>query len=106
MATAATVTQKEEIGLGEAAAAAAVYFKQLYPEKEVGNLLLEEIERDEKDFWQVTLGFDVIRKEIAKDPFRSKQSQTPELVTRRIYKRFLVDPKTGIVKSMKIRQVG
>lgn len=87
------------IDVKEATQLAVSYFEDLYGEDTYSNVLLEEVERDEKDgnpYWLITIGF---------------TDHTPEagplgpLESSRRYKRFRIDAETGEVVSMKIRSV-
>ena len=86
------------IGIKDAAAKAAEYFKELYG-SQFGNVLIEEVEQQlEMDgtYWYITLGYDVPSPSILSQ-FGGKPS--------RAYKVFKINASTGDVLSMKIREV-
>jgi hypothetical protein len=81
----------------EAAQRASEYFAGLYADQGVSNVQLEEVElTDDAQYWLITLSYPVIP-DMAGMPIN--------LVSRRNYKVFKIDSKTGEVKSMKIRNV-
>lgn len=90
------------IDVKKAVASAVKYIKELYPQKNLRDLRLEEVERsDDEQYWLVTLGFSV--------PVSSDGSAVAQALggTRyeRAYKLFKVNAQTGEVRSMKIRKV-
>ncbi len=67
------------------------------------NLRLEEVElSDDERTWSITLGFDVPDTKSLFPELARAQSLT--LPYKREYKLFQVDAKTGLIKSMKIRE--
>ena len=80
----------------EAAQRASEYFAGLFADQGVSNVQLEEVELTEDGgYWLITLSYPLI------------PSILPvNIVSKRNYKVFKIDAKTGEVKSMKIRTVG
>jgi hypothetical protein len=78
----------------EATQRASEYFAGLYEDQAVANVLLEEVEQaDHGKYWLITLSYPV-PPALAGFNFSKRQ-----------YKVFKIDAKTGEVKSMKIRKV-
>ena len=80
------------ITVKDAAKKAVEYFSEIYG-NQFGNVLIEEVEQSD-DYWHITLGYDlpsVIAQFGGKAP--------------RGFKTFKIDAKTGLVVSMKIREV-
>lgn len=91
------------IDVKEATQIALSYFEDLYGEDAFSNVLLEEVERDEKDgtpYWFITIGFTEKKRE-----GKSLQSPIGNLTSSRRYKRFEINAETGEVIAMKIRSV-
>ena len=82
------------IDVKEAVAVATAYIRELYEEKDLHDLGLEEVELSEDDrWWMVTLGH--ARKLSGMDGFGGQH--------RRAYRVFRIDAEEGVVRSMKIR---
>jgi hypothetical protein len=86
----------------EAVRAAENWIRDLYPEADIRHLRLEEVEFADEGFWRITLGW--------AEPAVRQNSLTAALqpdvyALPRVYKTLEVDPETGAVKSMKIREV-
>ena len=102
------MTHNDAIDVREAVKAAMDYFRRLFK----APVTLEEVELSEDGGdWHVTLGYP--------DSWAESSKQTKSLLKRHPfslieavdkpalkYKRFVVDARTGRVKSMKIRDVG
>jgi hypothetical protein len=89
----------------EAVAAAASKAQELYEDKELEDLALEEVElSDDKRFWLITLGFYMTRPNAPKGLASTVLGIDPARLNRR-YKTFTVDAETGKITSMKIREV-
>ena len=79
----------------EAAQKASEYFAGLYADRGVSDVLLEEVEQaDHGKYWLITLSYPV-----------STDLMTALNLSKRQYKVFKIDAKTGEVKSMKIRKL-
>lgn len=103
------VEERTIIDVRDAVAAATEYFQAV--RERIGNLKdlrLEEIElSDDEKFWFITLGFEIIPQnppipDTVRDPLFPKINRKE---SKREYKIFKVDAKTGEVQSMKIRIV-
>lgn len=95
------------IDIKEAATAAENFAKELLDGDLVG-LQLEEVELSEDDqYWRITLGW--IDPLTLKDPLNPAKGLAHALSgyrnLPRIYKTFIVDANSGIVRAMKIRDV-
>lgn len=81
----------------EAALRASEYFAGLFADQGVSNVQLEEVElTDDGQYWLITLSYPLIP---------SSMALPVNIVSKRNYKVFKIDAKTGEVKSMKIRNV-
>ena len=87
----------------EAVQRAEEWVRDLYPESDLHHLRLEEVtlSGDERN-WEITLGWadKAVRQNSLSAAFSSDLQVLP-----RVYKTLLVDAETGVVKSMKIREV-
>jgi hypothetical protein len=97
------------IGVKEAVHRAREYLASIQGEigEEINNILLEEVELspDEKS-WLVTLGYDISLLDYRRSPFEIAASGTTTIRRQqRFYKIFDIDAVTGVVKSMKIRNI-
>jgi hypothetical protein len=82
----------------QAVGIAVKFVKEVYDEKDIPGLLLEEvILSSEDDTWYVTLGFDRPERTSAIDALAGRRPQ-------RAYKIIAVNAKTGDIQSMKIRE--
>jgi hypothetical protein len=86
----------------EAVRAAENWIRDLYPEADIRHLRLEEVEFSDEGCWRITLGW--------AEPAVGQNSLTAALqpdvyALPRVYKTLEVDPETGAVRSMKIREV-
>ncbi len=92
------------ITLKQAALAAEAFARDLYPTDELQHLRLEEAEMSgDGRWWQITLGWAesaVGTMGSALFPAALREVKLP-----RVYKTFFVDAESGVVASMKIRQV-
>lgn len=80
----------------EAAQRASEYFAGLYADQGVSNVQLEEVElTDDGQYWLITLSY----------PLIGSNPLPLSIVSKRNYKVFKIDAKTGEVKSMKIRNL-
>lgn len=84
-------TKEKEKTIGEVATIASDYLRALVGERSITNVMVEEVEKKDK-FWLITLGYDIPAALIG-------------LGTRRDYKSFNINRKTGEVLKMKIRKV-
>lgn len=82
----------------EATAKALEAFKEFYP-SQFGNLMLEEVERD-NEYWYITLGYDLPATGLGLAGVLAQASGKGP----RGYKVFKIDRATGEVVSMKIRE--
>jgi hypothetical protein len=91
------------LSVQEAARAARAYAQQLYDERELKDLRVEEVELAEEDAtWYVTLGWiESAVKQVAGFTGTFEGNQLAALP--RVYKIFTIDAETGHVSSMKIR---
>ena len=88
------------IQITEAVESAVQYMKALYPGRQIGDVLLEEVELSDDDkVWTVTISF--LLSETALMAVL-KGRPTP---TGRLYKEFRIRTDTGEVRSMKIRKI-
>lgn len=98
MSAIATAPKKPKIDARAAAAAAAAYFKELYPPTTAYSL--EEVELSEDgSHWLITLSFEIPATNslsMALLPFQPPKTK---------FKVFKVDAKTGRVIAMKIRKL-
>ena len=70
------------------------------------NLRLEELElSDNRLFWLVTLGYDILYKPSGIEKLMNPSNVSEEAFYWREYKIFNVDSQTGQVQSMKIRSI-
>lgn len=70
------------------------------------DLRLEEVELSEdRHFWLITLGYDVLVKNRSQLEEILTPPNFPKKIFRREYKLFRVNSETGDVEAMKIRQV-
>lgn len=88
----------------EAVEISVAFAKDLYDERELEYLRVEEIERDgEEGAWHVTLGWvEPARTQLG--GLAAMQAMSIERLPR-VYKIFLVDERTGEVRGMRIRTV-
>jgi hypothetical protein len=87
------------MNIKDAAARAVAYFGDVYG-SQFGNVMLEEVERDDK-YWYITLGYDLPPSDNSiLAAFQRAGGKAP-----RGFKVFKIDASTGEVVSMKIREV-
>lgn len=88
----------------EAAQAAEKWIRDLYPKSALQHLRLEEVElSDDERYWYITLGWaePAVREPLSVSAVLDREVR----VLPRVYKTLEVDAHTGIVRSMKIREV-
>jgi len=88
------------IGVKEAVRIATDYLATLYEDKDLRDVLLEEVKLSDDDrYWLVTLGFS---RPVPTNPYFAAMGAED---LKREYKIFEVSTETGEVRSMQIRQV-
>jgi hypothetical protein len=88
------------IGVKEAVKIAMEYLATLYEDKDLRDVLLEEVRlSDDDQYWLVTLGFS------RPVPTNSYLEAMGAESLKREYKVFEISAETGAVRSMQIRQV-
>lgn len=92
------------LNVKEATQAAEKWVRDLFPKSELRHLRLEEVELSENErSWYITLGW---AEAAVREPLSVSAVLDREVrVLPRVYKTLVVDAETGVVKSMKIREV-
>jgi hypothetical protein len=88
-----------QLTLQEAIQRAYEILTELYPEQELSDVLLEEIERGPASTWNVTLGFR------RPTPLGGIGTMTIGEPRNRLYKRIRIDARTGEFKGMTDRRL-
>jgi hypothetical protein len=89
------------VDVKQAVNTAATYLTELYDASTLGDVMLEEVELSEAEReWHVTLGF----QRLSKVKIGNFEPLIP-LRPSREYKTFTINAETGVVKSMRIRQL-
>lgn len=91
--------------LQQAVKAAKSYLLELDPEDPYRDLRVEEVERNEKDDWEITLGFHRKRDITIFGAGSIVGGQNQIARENRVYKTVEIDGSTGEVKKIKIREV-
>lgn len=87
------------IDVKTAAKIAKDYLKSLYPDNDLGTILLEEAElTDENEYWLITLSF----KPLISSPLNQLQSITGQ---EREYKKIKLDSTSGEIRAINIRTI-
>lgn len=95
----------EQLAMKEIVDTAIQFLHQLYDQKELRNVMLEELEHSEEDsLWLITLGFDApyYDNSVA---FNLSQALQKSPSSQRVYKTIQIDDQTGEAVAMKIRKV-
>jgi hypothetical protein len=94
------VREEVMIGVKEAVKIAMSYLATLYEDKDLRDVLLEEVRlSDDDQYWLVTLGFS---RPVPTNPYLEAMGAES---LKREYKVFEISAETGEVRSMQIRQV-
>lgn len=88
----------------QAAQRAESFVRDLYQEKELDSLRLEEIDRADDGTWRITLGW--VEPRVARPGGLAPMFSSHIEALPRVYKVVEVDNESGEVKAMKIRDVG
>ena len=91
--------------LQQAVKAAKSYLLELDPEDPYRDLRVEEVEKNEKDDWEITLGFHRKRDITIFGAGSIVGGQNQIARENRVYKTVEIDGSTGEVKKIKIREV-
>lgn len=82
----------------DAVLAAIAFFGKIYADKDLRNVLLEEVKERDNEHWDVTIGYSELEQE---QPAMMALTQGPRY--RRVYKVLTVEKSTGAIKSMTLR---
>lgn len=94
-----------KISLQQAVQAAKSYLSEINPDDPYPDLLVEEVERNEKDDWEITLGYHRKRDITIFGAGSIVGGQQQIARENRVYRTIEIDGVTGEPKRIKIREV-